>query len=253
MVFAYVLYAGLILASGVGVLWGVGSLLVGLDRYEEEHAIRTMPVASLDSVAVGPAAVRGRVEPVEGTIGSIPTSGECVAYDLSVRDSGSDGSETRVERASLVPFDLVTDEGSVRVREAGFDFHVSDDRQWALDRKSNEGRDAAVRRFERDWELPALSSGYERLYRASYLCPGDEVYAYGTVDVDDSRADERDKPLELTGRNDLFFISDRSPDALLRERRFALAKDGLLGVVVATVSLAAFLWLTGLAQLVLGA
>ena len=29
MVFAYVLYAGLILASGVGVLWGVGSLLVG--------------------------------------------------------------------------------------------------------------------------------------------------------------------------------------------------------------------------------
>ncbi len=36
--------------SGFGVLWGIGSILMGFDRYEEEHAIRTTPLSELDSM-----------------------------------------------------------------------------------------------------------------------------------------------------------------------------------------------------------
>jgi|GEM_PF-2698029 len=253
MVFGYVAYAGLVLLSGVGVLWGIGSLLVGFDRFEEARAIRTTPVASLDSVAVGPAAVRGRIEPVETPETDLYGCEAAVAYDLTVTDFENSQSTTPVDRSRVRPFDVRTDEGSVRVADPVFDLHVSDDRSWSETRESYRTPDEDLWYFEREWRLDELSAGEERTYEAEYLCPGDEVYVYGTVEVDEGRAGDEDKPLVVTDRDGLAFASDRDPDALLRERRFALAKDGAIGVVVGTASLAALLWLTGIAQVFLGA
>lgn len=253
MVFGYLLWAGIIVGTGLGVLAGIGYLLIGFDRFEEERAIRTTPVASLDSVAVGPTAVQGEIQPVDREIESLYACDSCVAYELDVTDVGSDRSQTRIDRTAVAPFDIVTDEGSIRVAESGFDFHVTADRRWKHERKSHQPADAQLRRFERNWELPPLRTGDTRQYSASYLCPGDEVYAYGTADIDDNRSDGSAKPLVLTDRDDLFFVSDRSEAELLRERRFALAKKGILGVCVSVVSLALFLWVTGIAHIFLGA
>ncbi|QLH83877.1 hypothetical protein [Halosimplex pelagicum] len=253
MVFGYVAYAGVVLLTGVGVLWGIGSLLVGFDRFEEARAIRTTPVASLDSVAVGPAAIRGEVEPVAGPETDIYGCEAAVAYDLTVTDFENSQSTTPVDRSRVRTFDVTTDEGSIRVEDAVFDLHVSDERSWTENRESYRTPDEELWRFEREWGLGELSAGEERTYEAEYLCPGDEVYVYGTVEVDDDREGDEGKPLVLTDRDGLAFASDRDPDALLRERRFALAKDGAVGVLVGTVSLAAFLWLTGIAQVFLGA
>lgn len=253
MVFAVLLYVGLIALSGFGVLWGIGSILVGFDRYEEEHAIRTTPLASLDSVAAGPTAVQGRVEPVGRQIGSLYDCEACVAYELTVEDTGSDSSETHVDRSAAVPFDIATDDGSIRIRDADFDFHVSEDRRWSEKRKSHTAPEDRLARFEREWQIPELRTGDDRLYSAAYVEPGDEVYVYGTAELDDTLSEEQSKPLVLTDRDGLFFISDRSPDELLRDRRFALAKNGLIGVAVAVTSLTVFLWMTGIAQIFLGA
>lgn len=253
MVVGVLIYAAFVIGSAAGVLGGIGLLLLGFHRFEEARAIRTTPPQSPGSVPVGPAAIEGRIEAVGPTIGSIYGCEACVAYELEVSDVGSESSETHVERSEVVRFDIVTDDGSIRVEDASFDFHVSEGRQWSETRESYESPDEELRRFERDWSVPEPRAGDKRTYRASYLCPGDRVYAYGTVDTDESRQDERAKPLVLTDRGDLFFISDRDREALLRDRRFALAKDGILGVVLATVSLAVFLWLTGIAQVFLGA
>jgi len=254
MVFAILIWIGIIIGSGFGVLWGIGSLLMGFDRYEEERAIRTTPVASLDSVAVGPTAIEGEVHPVDREVGTLYGCDRCVAYDLSVSDTGSDTSETHVEKAYTVPFDIADDGGSIRVRETEFDFQVSEDRQWDEERKSHESSDEELSQFERNWEIPPLRSGDTRYYEASYLCPGDTVYAYGTLELDESRIDTTDaeKPLVLTDRDELCFISDKSPEELLRERRFALAKAGGLGILVSVLSLTVFLWVTGIAQIFLG-
>jgi len=254
MVFSILLWAGIIIGSGLGVLWGIGSLLMGFDRYEEERAIRTTPVASLDAVAVGPTAIEGEVRPVDREVGSLYGCERCVAYDLSVSDTGSDTSETHVERSYTVPFDIVADGGSVRVRETTFDFQVSEGRQLDRERKSHESADEELAQFERNWEIPSLRSGDTRTYEASYLCPGDRVYAYGTLELDESRTDstDEDKPLVLTDRDELCFISDKPPAELLRERRFALAKSGVVGILVSVVSLMVFLWVTGIAQIFLG-
>jgi len=50
-----------------------------------------------------------------------------------------------------------------------------------------------------------------------------------------------------------FFVSDMERAALVSARRWALARSVVVGTAVATVSLAAFLWFSGIAQLFLGA
>ncbi|WP_459194207.1 hypothetical protein [Halosimplex sp. J119] len=253
MVLGVVLYAGLVIGSGFGVLWGIGSLLIGFDRYREGTAIRDTPISPLDSIAVGPVAVRGEIEPVGSPETRMYDCPECVAYDLSVRDFGSGDSRTHVDRTRVIPFDIATDDGSIRVDDDAFDFLASDEREWKRERESYESPDEDLWHFERSWDIDELRTGDERVYEATYLCPGDEVYAYGTAEIDERRIDDADKPLRLTDRDGTFFVSDREPDALRRERRFALAKEVAVGVVAATVSLTAFLWLTGIAQLFLGA
>jgi len=253
MLFGILLYLGILALSGFGVLWGIGSILMGFDRYEEEHAIRTTPLSELDSIAAGPTAVRGRIEPAGRHIGTLYDCEACVAYKLTIEDAGSDSSRTHVNKSEAVPFDIVTDEGSVRVCNAEFDFHVSEDRRWNEKRKSHTSPDDKLARFERDWQIPDLRAGDDRRYEMAYIEPGDTVYAYGTAELDNSLSGEQSKPLVLTGRDGLFFLSDQDPDELLRERRFVLAKNGLLGIAVAVISLAVFLWLTGIAQIFLGA
>lgn len=249
-VVAYVL---LIVVSGAGVLWGIGALLEGMDHYRVSAAVRTTPVAQLDSVAVGPTAVSGRIDPVSSPFSPLHVTEQCVAFDLSVEDISSGTSRTHVDRRELAPFDIVSETDSIRVRDAEIDLLVSEDRQWERERKSHEPASAPLEAFERAWDVPELRSGDTRQYVATYLEPGDMVFAYGTADVADGLDGDDEKPLVLTDRDDVFFISDRDPDELLRERRFALAREAIVGVTVSTVSLAAFLWLTGIAQVFLGA
>lgn len=253
MVLAFVLYAGLVILSGLGVLWGLGSILMGVERYRENAAIRDTPIAKLDSVAVGPSAVQGTIEPVGRPEKRLCPCDAAVAYELSVTDNGSTDSRTPLHHSHTVPFDIVTDEGAVRVSDDEFEYLVSESREWRCERESYETPDEDLWQFERDWNLNELRKGDERVYEARYLCPGDEVYAYGTAELDERRTDSEAKPLVLTDRDGTFFVSDRDPDALLRERRFALAKEFAVGAVASSVSLAAFLWLTGIAQVFLGA
>ncbi|WEL16457.1 E3 Ubiquitin ligase family protein [Halorhabdus sp. SVX81] len=252
MIFALVFYAGLIIVSALGVLWGIGALLEGMDHYRVSAAVRTTPVAQLDSVAVGPTAVSGRVEPVSSPFSPLHVTEQCVAFDLSVEDISSGTSNTHVDRRELAPFDIVSEAGSIRVRDEEIDLLVSDSRRWEHERDSHERASEPLESFERAWEIPDIRSGDTRQYEATYLEPGDSVYAYGTADVADGLEEDDEKPLVLTDRGDVFFISDRDLDELLRERRFALAREALMGVTVSTVSLAAFLWLTGIAQVFLG-
>lgn len=253
MVLGFVFYAGLVILSGLGVLWGVGSILTGVDRYRENAAIRDTPVAKLDSVAVGPSAVRGTIEPVGRPEKRLCSWDVAVAYELSVTDHGSTDSRTPLDHSHTVPFDIVTDAGAVRVSDDDFEYLVSEAREWRCERESYETPDEAVWQFDQDWNLSELRKGDERRYESTVLCPGDEVYAYGTIEIDETRTEDVDKPVRLTDRDGLFFISDRDPDELRRERRFAFAKEGVLGITVGTASLAAFLWLTGIAQVFLGA
>jgi len=253
LLFAVVFYALLVIFSGIGVLWGIGALLEGMDHYRVSAAVRTTPVAELDSVAVGPAAVTGRIEPISSPFSPLHIADECVAFDLTVEDFSSGSSRTHVDRRELVPFEVASETGSIRVRDREIDLLVSDNRQWEHERKSHESASGPLAEFERAWNVPELRGGDTRQYEATYLQPGDMVYAYGTVDVADGLDEDSEKPLVLTDRDGVFFISDRDPDELLRERRFALAREALMGVTVSTVSLAAFLWLTGIAQAFLGA
>lgn len=252
VVLGFVVYALLVALSFAGILVGVGSLLIGFDRFREERAIRTTPLSSLDSVALGPVAVSGTVEPIGSTIPTMYGCDECVAYEVRVVDSGSDGSDARIDRSAVVPFDVATDQGSIRLRESCFEIHASDERSWNDDRESYEQPERAVWEFERAWGIDDLRAGDDRDYEAAYLCPGDEVYAYGTAELDETR-DGSGKPLVLTDRDGLCFLSDEDPATLRQERRWALAKNVAIGVPVATASLAAFLWLTGFAQIFLGA
>ncbi len=59
--------------------------------------------------------------------------------------------------------------------------------------------------------IPDLRAGDDRRYEMAYIEPGDTVYAYGTAELDNSLSGEQSKPLVLTGRDGLFFLSDQDP------------------------------------------
>lgn len=250
MVFAVVLYLGLLLGSLLAVAVGLVMVSEGFERWEEANALLDVPVASLDAVAVGEAAVSGTVRP-EGATTTVPVGDErCVVYDLTVEDS-TDTLPVYENRES-VEFYVTDGEGRIRVDPAEMTFDLGDDRRESFEFKSYDEVPERAKEFHETHDLPDRGMRRDRTFEYEYLAPGDEVHAYGRVAVDDERAVADEKAVVLEA-GDAGFLSDKPREQLLRERKFALAKSVSLGVTVGTVGLAVFLWMSGIAQLFLGA
>lgn len=252
MVFAVLLYVGIIIASFLGVFIGLTYVGDGFTRWREANALADVPVATLDAVAVGEATVSGTLVAPEGAtsvpVGEQPT---CACYELTVSDSTD--VESLEERRESVPAFVDDGDGRVRIDPEGFRLDLTDDRRGSLAVKSYDDPPAAVERYERDREFPDQGMRRDRTYEYEYLAPQDDVFAYGTVAVDRGRETTGDEKGVVLTAGDDGFLSNKSREVLARERRFSLAKNVIVGVTLSTVSLFAFLWLTGIAQLFLGA
>jgi hypothetical protein len=251
MVLAVVAYLALLGGSVYGVFWGLLRVRDGFDRYAEYNALTDVPVPKLDSLAYGRVTVEGRVEPLAGTLRTPIGADECVLYDLTVEDWSESSSTTLFDEREAEPFAVATDAGRIRV-DPTVDLDLTDDRSVTHEIESHEGRPPEVLAFDRANATAERSPGHERRYRQDHLRPGDEVVAYGRA-VRDEVYDDGPKPTLLTTGAGPFFCSDRSRDDLLSARRWALLTSAIVGSVAATVSLAAFLWFSGIAQLFLGA
>lgn len=251
MILAVVLYLLLLGGSFFGILWGVVRVREGFDRYAEWNALRTVPVASLDSLAFGPVTVEGRVAPLEGTLRTPIGAEECVLYELSVSDWTSTSSETLFDERHSQPFAVVTGEGRIRV-DPGVDLDLSANRSFERKVESHEGRPPEVLAFDRANGVEARAAGHDRRYEQRYVAPGDRVVVHGRARRDE-RYDETAKPAVLGAGAGPFFLSDRSRDEALATRRWALLRSVGVGTGAATVSLATFLWFSGIAQALLGA
>lgn len=270
MILAVFFYLLLLVGSITGVAVGLSAVARGFSRYREAVTITDTPLSTLDAVAVGPAAVTGTVTvSSDDSPLSMPVDGrECVAYDLSVRDEGYASTRRPLEERRATTFALEAGRGRIEVSPQAIEaaeFDLSADRRTERTVASYERPPDRVAAFERTRDLPERGLQYDRTFELEWIEPGDELYAFGRVDAD-SAALESDGGRTPTGSGSKAkgavlrdgddvtpFVSDKSPERLLRERRFALGRSVCKGLVLATGSLAVFLWLSGIAPLFLGA
>lgn len=251
MVLAVLVYLLVLGGSLFGILWGLVSIQTGFDRYAEWNALRDVPVPSLDSFAYGPMTVEGRIEPLEDTIRTPIGADDCVLFDIRVQDDSSTASETLFDERQARPFAIETDAGLVRV-DTDIDLDMSAERTVAEKIESHEGRPPEILAFDRTNGIEERGAGHDRRYEQEHVAPGDQVVAHGRA-VRDEAYTEPPKPAVLMEGEGPFFLSDTSREELLSARRWALVRSVVLGVVTATASLTIFLWLSGIAQLFLGA
>ena len=251
MVLAVVFYLGMLAGSLLAV--GAGALMVqaGFEQWEQANVLQDVPVATSNAVAVGEASVEGTVR-AEASPLTVPVGDQrCVVYELTVEDSTD--VQPVYENRESVSFTVDDGEGRVRVDPGEMTFDLSDDRRESFEFKSYDEVPERARQFHGEHDLPDRGMRRDRAFEYEYVRPGDEVYAYGQVTLDDQREATADEKAVTLAAGEQGFISDKSRERLLRERRFALAKSVGKGVVVGTVGLAGFLWLSGIAQLFLGA
>lgn len=251
MVFGYVAYLGLLVGSTVAVLYGLVLVKDGFREWQEFNALVDVPVVPLDGIAVGETAVRGTIRPNE-TPTAVPVGDErCVCYDVSVSDS-TDVSPVHEERDS-VSFSVDDGDGCVRLDPSGFEFDLTGDRTESFSFKSYDDVPERASEFHETRDLPERGMRRDRTIEYSYLRPGDEVYVYGHVrPYTEGETRTGEKEVVLTA-DESGFLSNKPRDVLRRERRHALLKSAATGVVVSTAGLGGFLWLSGFAQLFLGA
>ena len=265
MILAVFFYLLLLVGSIAGVAVGLSTVARGFSRYREAVTIADTPPSTLDAVAVGPAAVTGTVTVSgAGSPLSIPVDGrECVAYDLAVRDEGYVSTRPLEERRATT-FTLEAEHGRVEVSPAAIEaaeFDLSADRRTERTVASYERPSDRVSAFERTRDLPERGMRSDRTFELEWIEPGDELYAFGRIDADAATLESGSRTPTGSGSKGAVlrdgddvtpFVSDKSPERLLRERRFALGRSVCKGLGLATGSLAVFLWLSGIAPLFLG-
>ncbi|TYT63230.1 hypothetical protein [Natrialba swarupiae] len=257
MILAVFLYAALLIASASGTVVGVVTVAKGFARYRQAVTITDTPLSSPDAVAVGPAAVSGTVS--TGSPLAVPViGGDCVAYDLSVRDSGYGSSRRPLSERRVASFSLETESGRIEVSPEAVEaaeFDLSEERRAERTVESYENPPEQVVSFERTRNLPERGMQYDRTFDLAWIEPGDELYAFGRVDANTGLETDGgtagSKGTILRDGDVTPFFSDKPPEELLRERRFGLVWSVCKGLVVATVSLVVFLWLSGIAPLFL--
>lgn len=251
MVFGYVAYLGLLAGSAGALLYGLVLVSDGFREWREFNAIVDVPVVPLDAISVGEAAVSGTIRPNETTT-TVPVGDErCVCYDVSVSDS-TDASPVHEERDSI-SFSVDDGDGHVRLDPSDFEFDLTGDRTESFSFKSYDDIPDRASEFHETRNLPERGMRRDRTIEYGYLRPGDEVYAYGRVEIDSKREATGDEKAVVLTADEMGFLSNKSRADLRDERRYALAKSVVTGVVVSTVGLGGFLWLSGIAQLFLGA
>jgi hypothetical protein len=251
MVFGYLAYLGLLVGSGVASLYGAVLVSEGFRNWREFNALVDVPVASLDAVAVGEAAIRGTVRPND-TPTTVPIGDErCVCYDISVSDS-TDASPVHEER-DHISFDVSDGDGRVRLDSSEFRLDLTDNRTESFEFKSYDDVPDRASEFHETRDLPERGMRRDRTVEYAYLRPGDEVYAYGQVRPDEDQEVGSDEKAVVITAGKSGILSNKSRADLRRERRYALFKAVATGVVVSTLGLAGVLWLSGFAQLFLGA
>lgn len=253
MVFAVVFYLGLVVGSLL--LLGVGLLTIqdGFRRYEERSVIEDRPVSSLDSIAMGKTALVGTARPDDDPV-RVPFGGEerALLYDLTVRDTNK-VDEPHVDERVGPPFVVETDDGAVRVDAGEFTLDLTADRRWEREIGSHEDIPPDLAAFADRHDLPDQGFDRDREFAYEYLAPGDEVFVYGRAVPDEDR-DTTGKAVLVTAHDfEGGFLSNKDVDTLLAERRRSLLRNVSLGVAESVVGLAAFLWLSGIAQAFLGA
>ncbi|WP_439026526.1 GIDE domain-containing protein [Haloarchaeobius sp. DT45] len=253
MVLGVLFYVGVLVGSFVSVFVGLQYVSDGFKRYREDHAVTDTPVSKLDSVALGTVAVSGTVRPLDDST-TVPVGGEdCVCYDLTVRDHTTTAWSTEFDERESVPFVVDDGNGHVRVDPAAFTFDLTDDRTESFEVKSYDEPPDLVAEFAEEADLPSLGMSKDRTFEYEYVAPGDEVYVFGRATIDETREDEVAKPVAVEGDVRDALLANKSRDTLQDERKFSLVKSVAIGVVLSTAGLAAFLWLSGIAQLFLGA
>lgn len=247
-----VFYVLLLGGSVVGFLLGIGWIYRGFDRYTERLVIHDLPTSPTGSVALGPVGVEGTVRPLEDPIRTPLGAEECVLYELDVYDAGPTSVGKPVDEQRRVRFAIEDERGSIEVADEPVTVDVSDARSFEESVESHEARSPAVIAYDRANDLEP-ERAHDRTYEQAHVRPGDYVYAFG-VATDAETGSNDEKAVSLAADpSGLLFLSDRTPDELLGERRWAVGKSVASGGALAVVSLAVFLWMSGLAQLVLGA
>ncbi|WP_226480693.1 hypothetical protein [Natrinema amylolyticum] len=259
MILAIVIYAALVLGSGALVVVGIGTVRSGFERYEERVAIVDRPRSSLESVAFGETALVGTARP-DGGAERVPFGGRerAVCYDVTVEDTNK-LEMAHVDERIAPPFvlegaaDDATDVARIRVDASDLRLDLSADRRWSREVASHEVLEENLASFAEANDLPDQGLERDRTYAYEYLAPGDEVFVYGRAVPDDDAAADGKAVLVTAQEDGGGVISDKSPETLLAERRRVLVKSVSLGALEGVVGLAGFLWLTGIAQLLLGA
>ena len=280
MLGALAVYVALVIGSAGLVLSGLSTVRAGFDRYAERAVIADRPRSSLESVALGATAMAGTAWP-DGEPERVPFGGreQALVYEVRVDDTNKSGSP-HVDERIAPPFVLEpetsaenrgetstrsdtetngttgTDDVRVRVDASNLRLDLSPDRQWEREVASHDPISEDLESFAEERELPRQGLERDREFAYRYLAPGDEVFVYGRAVSDDADGDSgaAQKRVLITAREDgEGFISDKSPETLLEERRRARLKPVSIGTTKAVVGLVAFLWLTGIAQFVLGA
>ncbi|AGB17059.1 hypothetical protein Halru_2477 [Halovivax ruber XH-70] len=263
MILVAFLYVGVLVFSFLGIFYGIVVVLNGFKRYRQAVLIADTPASKLDSVATGPAAVSGTVEPTRRPLVVPIVERPCVAYELTVSDAGAGSTRTPCEERRHLSFALRDETDTVRVTAdavADADVDLTLDRQRELEVKSFEESPAPVARFERDRNLPSRGMTFDRTYELSWIEPGDEIYVYGRVEPDTTAATpDGNRPADYHAKKRVAagadapepFLSNKVPEAILTERKYGLAKALAKGIVVAAVSLPVFLFVSGIAPVFL--
>jgi len=250
---AVVIYLGLLAGSGLFVVAGGIGIQDGFEKYRERKAIVDRPVGELDSVAMGEVALRGTAL-AEGECSKVPIGEQpdAILYRITVDDTNKLESEL-VEDRHTPRFVLVSDDEEVYVDPGGFTLEIDQEHTWSETIESSDPIPENLKAYVVEHDLPEQGFDRDRQFEYEYLPPGETIYVFGRAVPQEDATGPREKGVLVAAEENHGFISNKPMETLLSERRRAVMKDVAVGIVEAGIGLAVFLWLSGIAQLFLGA
>jgi hypothetical protein len=240
----------------IGFVGGLYLIWQGFKLHRQRKLMRDTPTSTVQSASLGPVEVKGVVEAFADGVTAPVTGTEAVfvEYEAEYYDDTGDskGWRTLVEDVDAVPFHLRDETGAVRVvldASVETDISVGNTTQEVV-RPGEQEPDAVAAFIERHPDVPdhGDSSWFgsdkiheKRRYTERILRPGDDVYLFGTAES------AEDEALVIrAGDRDMFFVSDRTEQALVDDRRWALLWRVPVGAALSAVCGGTVLWLFGI-------
>lgn len=215
----------------LSIVFAASMVKSGVKRWRQRRWIRDTPTQDIESVAVGPAEIKGTIESKDSPLEAPFTNEDCVYYEYKVEEykMGTDDRnwETVDEGSEHTPF--YVDDGTGKMLVIPDDDATYESESEYKKEVDNDEQKSEINEFIEN--NPDLSySDNSRRYKQKIIDDKDSGYVFGTVQIRQNSGDESDQSKRLCIKKvqdesiaePLFMISNSDEITVIDRRKFAL-------------------------------